>query len=139
MWHLALPVTCLTYASFAYLSRQMRAGMLEVIRQDYIRTEKAKGLSERVVIFKHALRNSLIPIITIIAFILPQLIGGSVIIETIFNIEGLGKCSFEAIQGRDYPIVMAIFTLSALLTLVGILLSDLLYALVDPRISFEGK
>lgn len=136
--HLCLPITCLTYGSFAYISRQMRAGMLDVIRQDYIRTARAKGLSERVVIFKHALRNSLIPIITIVAFILPSLVGGSVIIETIFNIDGIGKASFTAIMQRDYPFIMAVFTLSAFLTLVGILLSDLLYAAVNPQISFEG-
>lgn len=136
--HLFMPIVCLTYSSFAYISRQMRAGMLDVIRQDYIRTARAKGLSERVVIFKHALRNSLIPIITIIAFILPSLVGGSVIIETIFNIDGIGKASFGAIMARDYPFIMAVFTLSAFLTLIGILLSDLLYAVVNPQISFEG-
>ena len=137
--HLVMPVFCLTYASFAYISRQMRAGMLEVVRQDFIRTARAKGLPEHVVILKHALRNSLIPIITIVAVILPSLVGGSVIIETIFNIDGVGGASFAAILNRDYPIIMAIFTLSALLTLMGILLSDVLYALVDPQISFEGK
>ena len=136
--HLFMPIVCLTYSSFAYISRQMRAGMLDVIRQDYIRTARAKGLSERVVIFKHALRNSLIPIITIVAFILPSLVGGSVIIETIFNIDGIGKASFTAILTRDYPFIMAVFTLSAFLTLIGILLSDLLYAVVNPQISFEG-
>lgn len=137
--HLILPVFCLTYASFAYISRQMRAGMLEVIRQDFIRTARAKGLPERTVILKHALRNGLIPLVTIVAVILPSLIGGSVIIETIFNIDGVGRLSFAAILTRDYPIIMAIFTLSALLTLVGILISDVLYVLVDPQISFEGK
>jgi peptide/nickel transport system permease protein len=137
--HLVLPVACLTYASFAYISRQMRAGMMDVIRSDYIRTARAKGLSERVVIFKHALRNSLIPILTIIAVILPALVGGSVIIETIFNVDGIGKLSFDAILNRNYPVLMAVFTLSAFLTLMGILLSDLLYAVVDPQISFEGK
>jgi len=139
LWHLVLPITCLTYGSFAYISRQMRAGMLEVIRQDYIRTARAKGLSERVVVFKHALRNSLIPIITIVAFVLPAMVGGSVIIETIFSIDGLGRLSFQAILTRDYPIIMAIFTLSALLTLIGILLSDLLYAVVNPQMTFEGR
>ena len=137
--HLILPVFCLTYASFAYISRQMRAGMLEVIRQDFIRTARAKGLPESVVILKHALRNGMIPLVTIVAVILPSLIGGSVIIETIFNIDGVGRLSFTAILTRDYPIIMAIFTLSALLTLVGILISDVLYVLVDPQISFEGK
>jgi peptide/nickel transport system permease protein len=138
-WHLVLPVACLTYGSFAFLSRQMRVGMLEVIRQDYIRTARAKGLSEWTVITKHALRNSLIPVLTIIADILPALIGGSVIIETIFSIPGMGRLGFEAILYRDYPVIMAVFTVSALLTLVGFLVSDLLYALVDPRISFKQR
>ena len=138
-WHLVLPVIVYTYGSFAYLSRQMRVGMLEIIRQDYIRTARAKGLKENVVIYKHALRNSLIPIITILAYILPAMIGGSVIIETIFTIPGMGSLSFEAITSRDYPIVMAVFTISAVLTLIGILIADLLYSVVDPRITFEGK
>ena len=138
-WHLVLPVACLTYGSFAFLSQQMRVGMLEVIRQDYIRTARAKGLSEWTVIMKHALRNSLIPILTIIADILPALIGGSVIIETIFSIPGMGRLGFEAILYRDYPVIMAVFTVSALLTLVGFLISDLLYAVVDPRISFRQR
>lgn len=137
LWHLALPVFVMTYGSFAYLSRQMRTGMLEIIRQDYIRTAMAKGLSNKKVIFKHALRNSLIPIITILAGLLPYLIGGSVIIETIFSIPGMGSLGFEAITGRDYPIVMAVFTISACLTLTGILLSDIVYSMVDPRITFD--
>ena len=139
MWHLFLPVVVYTYGSFAYLSRQMRVGMLEVIRQDFIRTARAKGLTENVVIFKHALRNSLIPIITILAYILPAMIGGSVIIETIFTIPGMGSLAFEAITSRDYPIVMAVFTISAVLTLIGMLLADLLYSVVDPRITFGSK
>jgi len=138
-WHLVLPVFVYTYGSFAYLSRQMRVGMLEVIRQDYIRTARAKGLSEKVVIYKHALRNSLIPIITILAYLLPAMISGSIIIETIFTIPGMGSLAFEAIIARDYPIVMAVFTISAVLTLFGILLSDILYSFVDPRITFGKK
>ncbi len=137
-WHLVLPIICLTYGSFAFLSRQMRSGMLEVIRQDYIRTARAKGLQERVVICKHALRNSLIPILTLVADILPAMIGGSVIIESLFSIPGMGNLSFEAILYRDYPVIMAVFTVSAFLTLAGILVSDLLYAVVDPRISFDA-
>jgi len=139
IWHLALPVFTMTYGSFAYLSRQMRTGMLEVIKHDYIRTARAKGLSEKKVILKHAMRNSMIPIITLMATLLPILIGGSVIIETIFSIPGMGSLGFEAITGRDYPIVMAVFTFSAMLTLLGILISDLLYSLVDPRITFSRK
>ena len=139
IWHMILPIAVYTYGSFAYLSRQMRVGMLEIIRQDYIRTARAKGLTENVVIYKHALRNSLIPIITILAYILPAMISGSVIIETIFTIPGMGSLAFEAITSRDYPIVMAVFTISAVLTLIGILLADLLYSVVDPRITFGSK
>jgi peptide/nickel transport system permease protein len=119
--HLVLPVACLTYGGLAYVSRQMRGGMLEVIRQDYIRTARAKGLSEKVVVFKHAFRNSLIPIITMLAILFPAMIGGSVIIESIFSIPGMGLLSFEAILSRDYPTIMGVTTIAAFLTLVGIL------------------
>jgi peptide/nickel transport system permease protein len=138
LWHLVLPVTCMTYYTFAALSRYMRSSMLEVIRQDFIRTARAKGLSERLVVYRHALRNSLIPIVTLMADLLPALIGGSIVIETIFSIPGMGQLSFEAVLNRDYPMIMAIFTLSAILTLAGILLADILYTLVDPRIAY-GK
>lgn len=139
LWHITLPVFCLTYADFASLSRFQKGSLLEVLREDYIRTAKAKGLKEDIILFKHALRNSLIPIITIIASILPAMIGGSVIIETIFSIPGIGKLGFEAILSRDYPVIMAIATISAFLTLIGILISDIAYAVVDPRINFEEK
>ncbi len=138
-WHLALPMLVYTYASFAFISRQMRSALLEVLCQDYIRTAYAKGLPGRVVIWKHAVRNSLIPIVTLLAGILPSLIGGSVIVETIFSIPGMGELSFRALVARDYPVIMAVFTLSAVLTLVGILLADILYAVVDPRISFARR
>lgn len=138
VWHLVLPVVCLSYIDLAFLSRQMRGSMLEVIKQDYIRTAVAKGLSARTVILKHALRNSLIPLLTISASLLPELIGGSIIIEYIFTIEGMGKLAFDAILNRDYPIINAILFFSAFLTLLGILLADLSYALVDPRISYES-
>lgn len=139
LWHITLPVFCLTYADFASLSRFQKGSLLEVLREDFIRTAKAKGLKSDIILFKHALRNSLIPIITIIAAILPAMIGGSVIIETIFSIPGIGKLGFEAILSRDYPVIMAIATISALLTLVGILISDIAYSIVDPRINFEEK
>ena len=139
LWHLVLPVACLTYAELAFVSRQMRAGMLEVIRQDYIRTARAKGLKEHAVVYHHALRNSLIPIITLLGFILPEMLGGSVIIESIFTIRGMGQLGFEAILSRDYPVVMAISTIAAFLTLIGILLSDLCYAMVNPTISLEAE
>lgn len=138
-WHLVLPIFCLTYGSLAYLSRQMRGSMLEVIRQDYIRTARAKGLPENKVVYKHALRNSLIPILTILASILPALIGGSIIIETIFTVPGVGQLAYQALTARDYPLIMAEFTISAVLTLLGILLSDILYTVVDPRIAFTRK
>lgn len=138
LWHLVLPVVCMTYGGLAGLSRYARSGMLEIIRKDYIRTARAKGLHERTVILKHALRNSLIPIVTLMASLLPAMIGGSVIIEFIFTINGMGKLSVDAILSRDYNLVMAFTTLSAVLVLVGMLLSDLLYTVVDPRISLEG-
>ncbi len=138
-WHLCLPVLVMSYGGFAGLSRFMRSSMLENIRQDYVQTARAKGLSEHLVIYKHVLRNSLIPIVTIMASILPGLISGSVIIETIFSIPGVGLLAYEAVLARDYPIIMAVFTISSLLTLVSILISDTLLTLVDPRITFSGR
>jgi len=135
--HCILPVATLTYGGLAYLSRQMRVGMLETVRQDYIRTARAKGLPERAVVLRHALRNSLIPVVTVFASILPVLIGGSVLVETIFNIPGMGLYAFEGVLKRDYNVVMATTSVSAVLTLLGFLISDILYAVVDPRISHE--
>jgi peptide/nickel transport system permease protein len=138
-WHLVLPVFCLTYGSFAFLSRFSRATMLDVIRQDFVRTARAKGLPEWRVLTRHVLRNALIPLITLMSTLLPALIGGSVIIEQIFSIPGMGRLGFESVLARDYPMIMAIATISAMLTLVSILLSDLLYAVVDPRVTFEKR
>ena len=139
LWHAFLPVVVLTYPALAGLSRYARSGMLEVVRQDYIRTARAKGLSEQVVIYKHALRNGLIPIITLMATILPTMISGSVIVEFIFSVQGMGLMAYDAVVKRDYSVIMAVTTASAVLTLVGLLISDILYVLVDPRISFESK
>ncbi len=139
LWHIVLPVFCLTYGSFAYLSRFQKGSLLEVLREDFVRTATAKGLPPSRVILRHALRNALIPIITILAGILPAMIGGSVIIETIFSIPGIGQLGFESVLARDYPMIMAIATISAFLTLLGILVSDIVYVLVDPRISFGGR
>ncbi len=136
-WHLVLPVVCLTYGGFAFLSRFSRATMLEVIRQDYIRTARAKGLPEWKVVYKHALRNTMIPLLTLMGTLLPALLGGSVIIEQIFSIPGMGRLSFESILARDYPTIMAIAAIDAFLTLISILLSDIMYVVVDPRITFE--
>lgn len=138
-WHLALPVVTLTYGSFAFLSRYTRANMLEVINQQYITTARAKGLSEKRVILVHAFRNSLVPLITLMASLLPGLIGGSVIVESIFSIPGIGRLGFEAVLARDIPVIMAIAAISAILTLAGILLADIMYAVADPRIRVEGK
>jgi len=138
LWHLVLPVVCLTYAGFAYLTKQVRAGMLDSLRSDYVRTARAKGLSNRVVIFRHALRNSIIPVITIMATLLPAMLAGSVIIERIFSIPGMGLLAFEAVTTRDYNVVMAVATIGGLLNLAGLLLADIAYAIADPRISFES-
>jgi len=138
-WHLFLPVVLLSYGGFAGLSRYMRASMLEVLEQDFVQVARAKGLRERVVIMKHAMRNSLIPLVTMLAALLPALIGGSVIIETIFSIPGMGQLGYESVRARDYPTVMALYAVSAVLTLIGILISDLLLSVVDPRIAFGRR
>ncbi len=135
--HYVLPILCLSYGSFTFLSRFTRTTMLDVIKQDYIRTAKAKGLSNKKVIFKHALRNSIIPLITTSSSLLPALIVGSVFIEFIFRIPGMGMLSFEAISSRDYPLLMTTAGITAALTLFGILVSDIAYGIVDPRISLE--
>ena len=136
-WHVVLPIVCLTYGGLAVLSRFARTGLLDVIRADYIRTARAKGLPEWIVIVKHAARNGMIPVLTLLATLLPSLIGGSVVIEVIFGIPGMGLYVFESIGVRDYNAVMAVLLISSTLTLVGMLLSDLSYALVDPRITFD--
>lgn len=132
--HLILPVFISAFGGLAGLSRYMRANMLEVIRQDYILTARAKGLSERQVIYKHALRNALLPAITILGLSIPGLIGGSVIFETIFAIPGMGQLFYMSVMARDYPTVMGILLIGAILTLVGNLIADVSYAMADPRI-----
>ncbi|OEU74886.1 MAG: diguanylate cyclase [Desulfuromonadales bacterium C00003107] len=132
--HLVLPVFVSAFGGLAGFSRYMRANMLEVIRQDYILTARAKGLTEKAVIWKHALRNALLPVITILGLSVPGLIGGSVIFETIFAIPGMGKLFYDGVMMRDYPLIMGILVIGAVLTLVGNLLADLGYALADPRI-----
>ncbi len=132
--HLILPVFVSAFGGLAGLSRYMRANMLEVIRQDYIMTARAKGLSERDVIYRHALRNALLPAITILGLSIPGLIGGAVIFETIFAIPGMGQLLFMSVMARDYPTIMGILLISAILTLLGNLIADVSYALADPRI-----
>jgi peptide/nickel transport system permease protein len=137
IWHLMLPSIILAIHSIAGLSRYTRSSMLEVIRQDYVRTAKAKGLSDEAVYYKHALRNALLPIITIFGFLIPDLIGGAVIIETVFAWPGIGRLSYQAILARDYPVVMTILTISAVLTLLGNFIADILYGIADPRIRYQ--
>jgi peptide/nickel transport system permease protein len=132
--HLLLPVLLSAFGGLAGFSRYMRANMLEVIRQDYITTARAKGLSERVVIYKHALRNALLPVITILGLSVPGLIGGSVIFETIFSIPGMGQLFYMSAMSRDYPVIMGILFIGAVLTLIGNLIADVSYAVADPRI-----
>jgi len=132
--HLILPVFVSAFGGLAGFSRYMRSNMLEVIRQDYILTARAKGLSERVVIYRHALRNALLPVITLLGLSVPGLIGGSVIFETIFAIPGMGKLFYDGVMMRDYPLIMGVLVIGAILTLVGNLLADISYAMADPRI-----
>ena len=138
-YHLVLPVFCMSYASLAFVSRQMRGGMIDVFQQDYIRTARAKGFAEQLVIWKHSFRNALFPIITLVASIFPGLLAGSLVIEVIFSIPGMGKLTIDSIYARDWPVVYTILMFSALMTMIGILVADLLYAWADPRVSFAKK
>jgi len=139
LWHAFLPVVSLALFSLAAMAMYARTSMLDVIGQDYIRTARAKGLSEFKVIYKHGLRNALIPIITLFAGFLPAMLGGSVLIEWLFGIPGMGGLSWESIEQKDYPTLMALVFINAIVVMVSILLTDLLYVVVDPRISFEGR
>ncbi|MBL0343317.1 MAG: ABC transporter permease [Bacteroidetes bacterium] len=134
--YLILPLICYTYSSFAFLSRAMRVAVLENMSEEYIRTAMAKGLPFKTVVFRHAFRNSLLPLITMFANIFPFALGGSVILETIFTIPGMGYETVQSIQNQNYPMIVAIFTITGLLTMTGYLISDILYALADPRITF---
>jgi peptide/nickel transport system permease protein len=132
--HLILPVAVLTLVNIAGWSRFVRASMLEVMKQDYVRTARAKGLSERAVILKHAFRNALIPFITIVVFTIPNLFSGAIITESIFAWPGMGRLYLLALNDNDYPVAMSIFFILAVLTVIATLLRDVLYTVVDPRI-----
>ncbi|MCS6774218.1 MAG: ABC transporter permease [Anaerolineae bacterium] len=134
IWHLVLPVSVLTFFSLAGWTRFIRSSMLEVLRQDYVRTARAKGLAEQFVILKHALRNALIPFVTLLASVLPTLFGGAIITESVFNWPGIGRLFINALTASDYPVAIAYVLISTFLTLIGFLLSDVLYTVVDPRI-----
>ncbi|MGD8912637.1 MAG: ABC transporter permease [Candidatus Thiodiazotropha sp.] len=137
LWHLALPVICLSYGGFAGLAKLTRTSVLENLLSDYARTARAKGLADAVVLWRHVFRNSLLPLITVAASLLPSLLAGSVIVESIFSIEGMGKLAVEAVQTRDRELVLSITLIGGCLTLLGYLLADILYALADPRVSYE--
>lgn len=137
LWHLTLPVVCLLYGSFAVLMKLMRTSVLENLSSDFIRTARAKGVTEHRVLWGHAFRNSLLPLITVMAGILPSLLGGSLIIEYIFSIPGMGQLMVEAIRARDREVVLANTLVIGLLGLLSILIADLLYAVADPRVSYE--
>lgn len=137
--YIILPLICYTYGSLAFLSRTMRASVADAMDRDYIRTARSKGLPFRLVVFRHAFRNSLLPAITLLANVFPYLLGGSVIIETIFTLPGMGYETIQAVYNQNYPMIVAIFTLTGLLTVIGYLVSDLLYAIADPRIKYHHK
>lgn len=136
-WHLILPVLTLSALQMAEWTRFMRASLLEVLSQDYIRTARAKGLSERVVLYKHAFRNALIPIVTLVGLAIPGVLGGATITETIFSYPGMGRAIFDALVEKDYNVAMAALAFLALMTALFNLLADLAYAVVDPRIRYS--
>lgn len=135
--YLFLPLLVIVLSGLTGITRYMRSSMLEVIREDYVRTARAKGLAEQVVIYKHAMRNALIPLITVSGSIIPNLFSGSVIIEQIFNWPGVGLLGFRAVLQRDYPVIMAFLTLGSILTLISFLVVDMLYVMIDPRIKYS--
>lgn len=135
--YMFLPLTVIVFSGLTGLTRYMRSSMLEVLKEDYVRTARSKGLAERVVTYKHAMRNALLPIITLSGSLLSTMVGGSVIIETIFSWPGIGRVGFQAVLDRDYNVSMAIMLMSGLLTLIGYLLVDIAYVLVDPRIKYD--
>lgn len=137
LWHATLPVLCLSLGGIASLAMFARSSMLDVVNQDFVRTAKAKGLGEARVILKHALRNAMIPVVTLFSSFIPSLLGGSVIVEVLFGIPGMGRLSFESIEAKDYNTMMALIYIEAIVVMLSILLSDMLYVLVDPRISFS--
>jgi len=137
VWHLILPVVCLTYGGFAFLTKLTRTAVLENLLSDYARTARAKGVSDRDVLWRHVFSNSLLPLITVSAALLPSLLGGSVIVESIFSIDGMGKLGVEAVKAKDRELVLSLTLVSGLLTLVGYLIADIFYAIVDPRVSYD--
>jgi peptide/nickel transport system permease protein len=136
-WHMILPTLVLGLSQAATFMRYTRSSMLEVIRQDYIRTARSKGLKEKVVIYKHALRNAMIPIVTLLAFSIPGLLSGAVMTETIFSLPGLGKTSVDATMTKNIPLILGINAMSSMLVLLSTLIGDIMYAVVDPRVRYD--
>jgi peptide/nickel transport system permease protein len=136
-WHLVLPVACLTYPTLAIATRQVRAAMQDALAQDYVRAARARGIPERRVVWHHALRNSLLPVVTLLGFDLPHVLGGSVVIERVFGIPGMGLLAFDAVGTRDYPTVMGVATVMAVATMLSMLAVDVAYGFIDPRIRVE--
>jgi peptide/nickel transport system permease protein len=135
--HLVLPTVCLTYGSLAFLSRFVRGSTLEVIHEDYVRTARAKGLDEGHIVYRHVFKNTLIPVVTLLGILLPALISGSVILETIFSWPGIGALFFEAVLSRDYPTIMGLSFITSVMVLLSTLVADLVYSRVDPRVTYE--
>lgn len=137
LWHLVLPLLCLSYGGFAFLSKLTRSAVLENLQSDYARTARAKGVAEKDVLWRHVFRNSLLPLITVFSSLLPAMLAGSVIVESIFSIDGMGKLAVDAVKAHDRELVLSITLIMGVLTLLGNLLADILYAVVDPRISYD--
>jgi ABC-type dipeptide/oligopeptide/nickel transport system permease component len=137
LWHLVLPIVCLSYGGFAFLSKLTRASILENLNADYVRTARAKGVTNNVILFRHVFRNSLLALITVVASILPAMLAGSVVIETIFNLPGMGQLAVHAVQYRDREVVLAMTLISGLLGLTSQIVRDIWYAVADPRVSYE--
>ena len=137
LWHLLLPVLCLAYGGLAFLAKLMRTAMLENLTSDFARTARAKGAPESIVLWRHVFRASLLPLITVAAGLLPSLLAGSVIVESIFSIDGMGKLAVEAVKTRDRELVLSLTLISGFLTLIGYLLADIAYAMADPRVNYE--
>lgn len=138
VWHLVLPVICLTYGQFAYLSKLTRTSLLDTLTADFVRTARAKGLRENVVLFRHAFRNSLLPLITVFAHLLPLLIAGSVVVEKVFSINGMGRLVVDSVTANDYELFLSVSTITLVLQLVGYLLADIAYVIADPRVSYDA-
>jgi len=136
-WHLILPVICISYISVAFLHKLARASLLDTIQADFVRTARAKGISEKIVLWRHAFRNSLIPLITVLVSLLPAMIAGSIIVENVFGINGMGRLTVEAIEQRDRELFLSNTLIVMVLTLGGYLLADVLYVIADPRVTYE--